>query len=96
MKCFIRLSIWTTGPKKLKPAPQPVRKKSYPIPKTNVITAAKEESKNNYDVEIRKAEEEKDNAIKEMSSSIKSLREQYESAKKESAKRVLDELFQSI
>ena len=63
---------------------------------TNVITAAKEESKNNYDVEIRKAEEEKDNAIKEMSSSIKSLREQYESAKKESAKRVLDELFQSI
>ena len=63
---------------------------------TNVITTAKEESKHNYDVEIRKAEEEKDNAIKEMSSSIKSLREQYESAKQESAKRVLDELFQSI
>lgn len=63
---------------------------------TKIITAAKEESKSNYDVEIKKAEEEKANAINETSSVLETVREKYENAKKDTARKVLDELFQSI
>lgn len=63
---------------------------------TKVITQTRETGKVNYDAEIQKAHEEKDSIIEEMTRNIAAVREQYENAKAESAKQVLDELFHSI
>lgn len=63
---------------------------------TRVITEAKEQSKQNYDVEIERAKAEKENIVAEMSGSIAAVRKQYEKAKEDSAKKVLDELFRSV
>ncbi|MEF9918013.1 MAG: hypothetical protein RR310_07690 [Eubacterium sp.] len=63
---------------------------------TKIITETKEQGKENYNIEIQKAEVEKNDSVSDMEKSIRNVREQYEQSKTDGARRVLEELFQSI
>jgi len=63
---------------------------------TKVIEKAKQESKQNYATEIKKAEDKKETIIGETDASVKLTREKYDKVKQSHAKVVLEELFKNI
>ena len=62
----------------------------------DVLNKAKEESAQNYKIEIEKAKDEKNKIIQEMNETLEKERTHYETVKVDYAKQVLKDLFMTI
>ncbi|MDO4288372.1 MAG: hypothetical protein Q4C55_04205 [Eubacterium sp.] len=63
---------------------------------SQILQEARDQSKSNYDVEIQRANEEKERILASAQDTVMSVRGKYEENKVANARKVLDELFRSI
>lgn len=63
---------------------------------TQILQEAREQSKSNYEIEIQRANEEKDRILAAAQDTVMSVRGKYEENKIVNARIVLDELFRSV
>ena len=63
---------------------------------TQILQEARDQSKSNYDLEIQRANEEKERILASAQNTVKSVRGKYEENKVANARNVLDELFRSV
>lgn len=63
---------------------------------SEILSKAKEDSARNYQIEIEKAQTEKELTIQEMKNNLESARAQYELEKADYARQVLESLLQKV
>lgn len=63
---------------------------------SEILSKAKEDSARNYQIEIEKAQTEKELTIQEMKNNLESARAQYELEKADYARQVLESLLQTV